>query len=147
MELRGRIDRIDLNEATGQAAVFDYKTSDTASPPEKTHRRGGQWIDLQLPLYRHLAQALGIAGPVQLGYILLPKDTTETGDKLAEWSDGDLAAADATAADVVRMVRAEKFWPPASPPPMFFDELAAICQEGQFGGMAAAALGEGENGV
>jgi ATP-dependent helicase/nuclease subunit B len=146
MELRGRIDRIDINETTGQAAVFDYKTSDATHRPEQTHRRGGEWVDLQLPLYRHLAQAMGIAGSLQLGYILLPKDTTETGDKLAQWSEADLAAADAAAANVVRMVRAGRFWPPESPPPMFFDELAAICQEGQFGGRAAAELGEGENG-
>src|SRR5690606_35854101 len=60
--LRGRIDRIDRNERTGEWAVFDYKTSDTGQPPEKTHRRGRgkerRWVDLQLPLYRHLLPAI-----------------------------------------------------------------------------------------
>ncbi len=28
--LRGRIDRIDVNQASGEIMVFDYKTSDTA---------------------------------------------------------------------------------------------------------------------
>src|SRR5690606_21138049 len=92
--LRGRIDRIDHNERTGEWAVFDYKTSDTGEKPEKTHRKGRgdakRWIDLQLPLYRHLLPALRdgdgaqIVPPdavdrVRLGYILLPRDLDGVG--------------------------------------------------------------------
>ena len=80
MFLRGRIDRIDVQESSGKRMIFDYKTSDTAKSPEKAHRKkSGEWIDLQLPLYRHLVADLGIEGPVELAYIILPKDISRVG--------------------------------------------------------------------
>jgi len=73
--LIGRIDRIDVHSATGETVIFDYKTSDAGDSPEKTHQQSGAWVDLQLPLYRHLAASIGITEPVRLGFIALPKDT------------------------------------------------------------------------
>jgi RecB family exonuclease len=132
MILRGRIDRIDVHRETGHRAILDYKSSDTAKTPEKAHQRGAEWTDLQLPLYRHLARSLGIEGPVQLGYVLLPKDVDKVGFCMAQWTDGDLAAADEVARQVVRDIRDELFWPPTDPPPDFSEEFAAICQDGVF---------------
>ncbi len=132
MYLRGRIDRIDVHQKTGKWMIFDYKSSDTAKTPDKLHRTGGKWTDLQLPLYRHLAAGLGIEGPVELAYIVLPKDTGKVGHLPAEWTDEELQDADRTAEEVIRRVRAEEFWPPASPPPAFSEHLAAICKDGQF---------------
>jgi ATP-dependent helicase/nuclease subunit B len=94
---------------------------------------------LQLPLYRHLAKTLGIQGPVDLGYILLPKNTADTGHKRAEWSDVELLAADQKAFEVIRAIRAEKFWPPASEPAAFTADLAAICQDDVFAAASLAA--------
>lgn len=139
MYLRGRIDRIDVNTATGKRVVLDYKFSDTATTPDKAHRKSDEWIDLQLPLYRHLVQALEIREPAGLGYVVLPKDTSKVGASLAPWTDAELAAADRAAEGVVRGVRAERFWPPAKPAPAFSEEFAAICQDDLFGG---AAVGE-----
>jgi len=138
MELRGRIDRIDVNRATGQVVIFDYKTSDSPRDPDEAHRRGGQWVDLQLPLYRHLAAAMGISGPIGLGYILLPKDTARTGQRVAEWTEEELADADRAAQRVIRNVWAEQFWPPASPVPDLMAEFGPIAMEGQFGTIGAA---------
>lgn len=138
MGLRGRIDRIDLNPATGQRIIIDYKLSDRAMPPERTHRQAGAWVDLQLPLYRHLAAAMGITGSVALGYVVLPKDTTAAGYLPSGWSEDDLKDADRTAEEVVRKVRAGVFWPPAKNPPPFFEQYAAICQDDQFGAVVAA---------
>ena len=132
MILRGRIDRIDVHRDTGQRAILDYKSSDTAKTPEKAHQRGEEWIDLQLPLYRHLARSLGIEEPVQLGYVLLPKDVEKAGFCMAQWTDQDLAAADEVARQVVRDIRHERFWPPADPAPDFSEEFAAICQDKVF---------------
>jgi RecB family exonuclease len=137
MGLRGRIDRIDVNEATGERIVLDYKTSDTVDAPDKTHRKKGEWVDLQLPLYRRLAAGLDIEGPVSLAYIALPKDASRVGLLRAEWTDADLAEAEEAARDVVRGIRAETFWPPTDPPPAFSEEFAAICQDGQFGAVLA----------
>ncbi|MDP6469217.1 MAG: PD-(D/E)XK nuclease family protein [Pirellulaceae bacterium] len=131
--LTGRMDRIDVHHETGQRVIFDYKTSDTGNSPEKTHQQGGRWTDLQLPLYRHLATAIGISEPVQLGFVTLPKDTTQVAFILAKWTTADLEAADATAREVVRQIRQEIFWPPVDPPPRFSEEFATICQDGVFG--------------
>lgn len=137
MYLRARIDRVDVNEATGAVVIFDYKTSDRSSTPDEMHRRKQQWVDLQLPLYRRLASALQIDRAPQLGYIALPKSLSAAGSYLAEWTADELAAADAVAAQVVRGIRAEKFWPPEDEPPTFSEDFAAICQDAQFGGLLA----------
>jgi len=144
MYLRGRIDRIDRHQETGELFIFDYKTSDAGDSPEKQHRKKGQWVDLQLPLYRHLLNAippteLGLSdaseltdAAVQLGYITLPKSAEKAGHLPAEWSDADLAEADEVAAAVVRSVRGQTpFWPPAEVPPSFSDDFAYICRDGQ----------------
>ncbi len=132
MILRGRIDRIDVHRETGQRAILDYKSSDTPKTPEKAHQRGDEWTDLQLPLYRHLARSLGITGPVQLGYVLLPKDVDKVEFCMAQWTNDQLAAADEIARQVVRDIRKELFWPPTDPPPDFSEEFAAVCQDGVF---------------
>jgi len=132
MILRGRIDRIDVNRETGQRVILDYKSSDTAKRPDQVHQRRGEWVDLQLPLYRCLAQYLGIEGPVGLGYVLLPRDTSQIEFQLAEWTEQELAAADDVARDVVRRIRRQEFWPPTDPPPDFSEEYAPLCQDGVF---------------
>ncbi len=129
--LRGRIDRIDVHEISGQTIVFDYKTGDKGETPDKAHRNKEGWIDLQLPLYRHLVRGLGIEQPVRLGYIVLPKDTSKVSEQLADWDEATLAAADAKAIEVIRAIGAQKFWPPATDTrrTRWFSEFAAICQE------------------
>ena len=62
-------------------------------------------------MYRHLVRAVPIERPVRLGYIVLPKDTSQVGERLAEWDDALLATADAKALEVLRAIRDEKFWP------------------------------------
>lgn len=143
LELHGRIDRIDLNEMTGERIIFDNKTSDTAKKPEQVHRRGDEWVDLQLPLYRHMAYASEGEGPIRVGYIVLPKDTTKIGPLFAPWTEDDFSEADRVAEDVVRRIRNAEFWPPTLPPPAFSEEFAAICQDGQFGVLADALREEG----
>ncbi|MBU0754657.1 MAG: PD-(D/E)XK nuclease family protein [Planctomycetes bacterium] len=134
MFLRGRIDRIDFHEKTGAWMIFDYKTGNEAKSPEKVHCNRNGWVDLQLPLYRHLAKALGLQGDPGLGYIALPKQPEKTDAYIAQWTAADLEDADRTAARVVRNVREEKFWPPESAPSGYFGEYASICQEGYFRG-------------
>jgi ATP-dependent helicase/nuclease subunit B len=143
LELHGRIDRIDVNEATGERVIFDNKTSDTAKKPEQTHLKAGDWIDLQLPLYRHMAYASEGEGPIRVGYVVFPKDTTKIGPLFAPWAEEDFGEADRVAENVVRRIRAGEFWPPALPPPAFSEEFAAICQDGQFGALADLLRGEG----
>jgi len=144
MYLRGRIDRIDVHEGRGEFFLVDYKTADRAKKPDQVHRQRGEWVDLQLPLYRHLVRAMGMEGRVRLGYVILPKDTSQVGLLEAEWGESELASADRTAEAVIRKVREEVFWPPVQPPPDYSEEFAAICGDGPFAAMIAGASEEGE---
>lgn len=139
VQLRGRIDRIDYHAASKTLAILDYKTADTARKPQQTHRNGDAWIDLQLPLYRHLVQAAGLKQidvpkcRIELGYILLPKDVQQVGLALAEWTESELDEADETARHVIRQIRAGVFEPLASPPPDFSEDFATITQDHRLG--------------
>jgi RecB family exonuclease len=142
--LRGRIDRIDRHEATGELVIYDYKTSDSGEKPKKAHYKQGKWVDLQLPLYRHLAKAWGHSSRVvRLGYILLPKALDEVGDSLADWSDEELQEADETAREVIRNIREGIYWPPQAPP-QYEDDFTAICQDRRLGGRNLPALHDPE---
>ena len=124
--LRGRIDRIDRHDGDGRYVIFDYKTSDRGQNPNATHRKNDAWVDLQLPLYCHLAKAIEIRNAeIRLGYILLSKDLSAVKDEIANWTAEDLKAADERAKEVIRGIRAGVFWPPATTVP--FDDFAAIC--------------------
>jgi hypothetical protein len=60
-----------------------------------------------------------------------------TGFSLAEWTEEELRKADETAREVVRRIWGNRFSPRTVPPPAFFEEFAAICQDGRFGAAAA----------
>ncbi len=132
--IHGRIDRVDRHVDTGKIAVFDYKTFEPASSPEKTHRVRGAWVDLQLPLYRHLIRTRPYSTdePIELGYILLPGDLKKTAFVTAEWTEEDLRSADEAAFKVIRAVRGNRFWPPTDPPPVYSQTWSAICQDAVF---------------
>jgi ATP-dependent helicase/nuclease subunit B len=149
--VRGRIDRIDRHEATGARRVLDYKTSDTAVPPPRSHLRparagdeqlpawmrvsvGGRdcvWADLQLPVYlRALGEEGTGAPPITGGYFNLPKAAGETA--LALWPEltGDLLEAARACTDgVAERIRAGGFWPPAELDPEY-DDFASLVHHG-----------------
>ncbi|MDF3057205.1 MAG: ATP-dependent nuclease subunit [Rariglobus sp.] len=151
LPVRGKIDRIDRNELTGEVRVLDYKTSDTPVNPEDAHVRaprrnedmeavpayarfeagGGEmiWIDLQLPLYLKAVEA-EFGHAVGCGYFNLPKAAGETGVALWNGYDSSLqAAAIGCAEGVVRAVQARRFWPPAELP-ADYDDFAVLFQQG-----------------
>jgi ATP-dependent helicase/nuclease subunit B len=130
MTLCGRIDRIDQRD--DRWAILDYKTGDTAKTPEETHRKSHQWVDLQLPLYIRLARTLGCDGPLQLGYIVLPKDVAKVDALMAEWDAAMLASAEQRAREVALAIYRQEFWPPSDKTPEFPSEFAAICQDEAF---------------
>lgn len=136
VRLVGRIDRIDHHPGRGAWQLLDYKTSQRGRTPEQTHRDRSGWIDLQLPLYRHLlAEVPGLpemSGPagrsVGVGYFNVPARVEEIRVEDAPWTDEDYASADEAAADVVRKIRAGIFWPPVDDAAGTFSEYDAICQ-------------------
>ena len=139
IRLEGRIDRIDFHDASRRLSILDYKTADAGYRPRNTHIRAGEWIDLQLPLYRHLIHAAKLPGlriadcQLDLGYILLPKDVRSVGLEMADWTGSELSAADEAARVVVRQIRERVFWPRTTPPPAFSEDFAVICQDHRLG--------------
>lgn len=129
--ITGQIDRVDVHDEHGHR-ILDYKSRDAAEPPDKVHRKGrgdgARWVDLQLPLYRHLAAAGGIDGAVELGYVLLPRKVEEVDYYPAPWDESQLAEAENIAMEVIRAIRDEAFWPPRESPP-FADGLEWICYD------------------
>jgi ATP-dependent helicase/DNAse subunit B len=127
--ITGRIDRIDINDKTGSWRLLDYKTGDTARLPDKAHRKKGEWVDLQLPLYWHLTQRRRGADFAGVGYVLMTKDHSSIGVELAPWNREEMEEAVEIARDVVRKIRRGVFWPPKSPPPDGFIEFKHICRD------------------
>ena len=127
----GRIDRIDVHAETGTFRVIDYKTSDTGDKtPEKTHRlRSGDWTNLQLPLYRHLATTFGVAGTPELSYFIIGKDATQTGIYVADWDEVSLASADETARNIIARILQNDYGEPAVLAKSY-DSWKYICLEG-----------------
>lgn len=139
LPVRGKIDRIDRNELTGEVRVIDYKTSDKPVNPADAHVRspkrtedvaalpefarflaggGGEsiWVDLQLPLYLE-AVAAEFGHAVACGYFNLPKAAGETGVSVWTGYDGGVQAAAMRCAEgVAAAVQARRFWPPAELP-------------------------------
>ena len=133
MHLRGRIDRIDIHEPTGDFVVFDYKTSDTAQPPEATHRSRGSWTDFCNSL------SIGICC-----------GEPASARKICDWATSPCPRSPAYRRAIGRLVdrrpagrrrrgRASgpqhpggKFWPPKDEQAQRFAEFAAICQDDLF---------------
>lgn len=127
----GKIDRVDVHPEKG-LRILDYKTGDRPSDPEAAHlgtRRSGvealwtvnakgkarEWVDLQLPVYRWLAEGQPWAEPgvpLEVGYFQLPKAVNDT--QIVGWPGERDQAASARAAleHVLGCIRAGIWWPP-----------------------------------
>lgn len=133
MRITGTIDRIDRHRDTGAWRILDYKTSESGKAPIETHlgaardgmrdyrtvtagSREKAWVDLQLPLYIQLLEAVDetFEGEAEIGYFQLPKAVTDTQVNL--WVDFDRTLAEAARRcvfGVVADVYCGRFWPPA----------------------------------
>ncbi len=135
-EIRGQIDRIDVNHQRKTIGVFDYKTNDQRKGPREYHQTKQQeWTDLQLPLYKYLLNEFDLPCDykIEYGLILLARDTNKIYLEVADWSDAELHEARELALEIMRDVRAGKFWPPADKNvPSYLDDFAAICQTSVF---------------
>ncbi len=103
MELRGKIDRIDIHD-DGRWAVIDYKTGQLQDA-NKAHLHNDHWRKLQLPLYRFLVEQLIQDQPLTLGYAGLPSKESESIWSWATWNTDQLAEADEAARTIVRAIR------------------------------------------
>jgi hypothetical protein len=134
--IRGKIDRVDQHEQTGQVAVWDYKTTAKGPTPDSKHfaEIKKEWKDLQLPLYRYLVKEVAAVANANLddlivGFVLLHENASEIRFCPAEKLLDMQASADEKFREIVRGLRSGTFWPPVYPPPAYSDDYASICED------------------
>lgn len=130
-ELRGQIDRIDIDHDRRVIGVYDYKTGEKADSPRNYHQdKQGNWLDLQLPLYEFILGVFDLPKnyKVEFGLICLARETGRTTLQLADWTRDELDAAHEVAREVMRKVRQGVFWPPASDKAKWHEAYDGICQ-------------------
>ena len=130
VQIHGKIDRIDRHRGDHTWAILDYKTGEQRRPPSEVHFSKGQWVDLQLPLYRLLAEPHGVTGDVKLGYISIPRDNDRMECLLADWSKEELHEAEAVARLTAGRILNREFWQILDRPPISPSEFGPICQDG-----------------
>ncbi len=130
VQIHGKIDRIDRHRGDQTWAILDYKTAEQRRAPSEVHFSKGQWVDLQLPLYRLLAEPHGVTGDIQLGYISIPRDNDRLECLLADWSEEELREAEAVARHTANRILNKDFWQVLDRPPISQSEFGPICQDG-----------------
>ena len=120
MTLIGRIDRIDLSPE-GDIILLDYKTSDTGDNPREDHLdKDGNWINLQLPIYRRLLLAnknrfsefITKGTQIKVGYINISKEKAAKNED-PKWLDSEFDAAEDKMMEVMEKIHNGVFWPPS----------------------------------
>lgn len=115
--LQGKIDRIDFNNETNRWRIYDYKSGDSARETSKVLKRNGQWVDVQLALYHHLALSVvggrpsaGSSASVQVGYFNLPKSKKGDPVNFAKWDSTAMLGLEQQVAEAVGGIRANDFF-------------------------------------
>ncbi len=124
------LDRVDIHERTGQRRILDYKTYAKRRATTDAHfepttgehdvfetvfeGRIVRWRDLQLPLYRALAQLQwpNEPEPPAVGYFSLPEGIEESGVEEFALGASLFASAMSSAEEVAHRVRRGIYWPP-----------------------------------
>jgi ATP-dependent helicase/nuclease subunit B len=110
--LHGRLDRVDRRERDGRVEirVLDYKSGDQPTLAKQAFMPKAQrWVDLQLPVYRKIAEAAHPGAAVTLGWFNLPRAAEGVGIAIPTWKSEALQAAEAAILAAVRGIRAGRF--------------------------------------
>ena len=115
--VKGRCDRIDFNERTGEWCVVDYKTFD--NPDRAVWRDGktGEWKSLQLPLYCAMLDAdpefpEAKLAKISSAYCVLGK-TAETTLFTGPMNGAFVPEAEAKVRELIDRIERGIFWPPS----------------------------------
>jgi hypothetical protein len=130
LKLSAQIDRIDKKEGENLIQIIDYKTQmGEVKAPSATHfgpnsgvwmeeasvvidGNNRSWTDLQLPLYRRIAETLYPENEVRTAYFILAADPEESRIEELELDEAQLVSAELCAKTVAERVVAGVFWPP-----------------------------------
>ena len=115
--VKGRCDRIDFNERTGEWCVVDYKTFDNPDRAVWRDAKTGEWKSLQLPLYCAMLDADPEFPEAKLekissAYCVLGK-TADTTLFTGPMNGAFVAEAEAKVRDLIDRIERGIFWPPS----------------------------------
>jgi hypothetical protein len=146
LPLTGKIDRIEVNG--DRVRVLDYKTQTTRKSPDEVHLqaiskaffpeaettlRGKQkaWADLQLPLYRKVAEKLYPGKTIETAYFVLAADPEESGVLDFPLDEELIASSSACAEEVASRIMRGVYWPPQQMPKSWEDPLGIFLEGGK----------------
>jgi len=146
LPLTGKIDRIEVNG--DRVRVLDYKTQTTRKSPDEVHLqaiskaffpeaettlRGKQkaWADLQLPLYRKVAEKLYPGKTIETAYFVLAADPEESGVLDFPLDEELIASSSACAEEVASRISRGVYWPPQQMPKSWEDPLGIFLEGGK----------------
>ena len=146
LPLTGKIDRIEVNG--DRVRVLDYKTQTTRKLPEEVHLQpisrafipeaettlwGKQkaWVDLQLPLYRKVAEKLYPGKTVETAYFVLAADPEESEVLDFKLDEELIATSSACAEEVASRISRGVYWPPQQMPESWEDPLGIFLEGGK----------------
>ena len=125
--LRGKIDRVDRHQSTGEYAILDYKSGQNAKQLKDVRKKDGTWLDLQLPLYRFIGNQRGWED-AKVGYINLPGKAADTQFVIADWNESIFQSAIDEAKRIVDAIAEQRFWPPGKP--KYDDDFSRLLMRG-----------------
>ena len=136
MIISGCIDRVDVH-IDGRIRVLDYKTGTTSANADHFKARDGEWINLQLPLYRlllseipELAEYDTSNSNVDLGYFRIGDQESTIGVDMLDLPAIAMDAVDDIITSTVCSIQNGEFSEsPRVPAPKYSDDFAWICQD------------------
>ena len=122
MFLRGRIDRIDVQESSGKRMIFDYKTSDggQVAAQRRIARKAASGSICNCPCTGTSSRTWGSPAPSNWPTSTFPRTSPPWGTWPADWTEDDFADADRAAADVIRRVQGQGVLAARQSPARFF---------------------------
>ena len=115
--VKGRCDRIDFNERTGEWCVIDYKTFDNPDRAQWYDEKKKEWKSLQLPLYCAMLDASpefpeAKREKISSAYCVLGK-TADTTLFTGPMNGAYVPEAEAKVREIVAAIERGVFWPPS----------------------------------
>jgi ATP-dependent exoDNAse (exonuclease V) beta subunit len=146
LKLTAKIDRIEENGDL--IRIIDYKSQGSLTKPEKKHlgspaaaffkeaevtvtEKPKAWTDLQLPLYRRIAETLYPGRPVETAYLVLAADPEQSGVKALELDADQMESAMKCAEAVASRMVDDVFWPPRTLPSNWEDKFESLFLNGK----------------